>query len=62
MSQKLTFLCMLAVLVLGGTEAQAAEENCASSTAQRMNAHKQLVEDMFREMMAHPGSDSSQLS
>jgi hypothetical protein len=58
MSQKLTFLCMLAVLVLGGTEAQATEENCTSSTDQRMNAHKQLVEDMFREMLGNPQSSS----
>ncbi len=54
MTQKLTFLCMLAVLVLGGTEAQAAEENCTSCTDQRMSAHKRLVADIFREMLANP--------
>jgi hypothetical protein len=54
MTQKLTFLCMLAVLVLGGTEAQAAEESCTSSTDQRMNAHKQLAQDIFREMLTNP--------
>jgi hypothetical protein len=54
MTQKLTFLCTLAVLVMGGTEAQAAEENCTSSTDQRMNAHKRLVEDIFREMLTNP--------
>lgn len=51
MSQKLTFLCMLAVLVLGGTEAQAAEENCTSSPEQVLKAHNQLVKDIFREML-----------
>ena len=60
MTQKLTFLCMLAVLVMGGTEAQAAEENCTSSTDQRMNAHKRLVEDIFREMLANSRNNNSQ--
>jgi hypothetical protein len=42
---------MLAVLVLGGTEAQAAEENCTSSPDHVLNAHNQLVKDIFREML-----------
>ena len=51
---------MLAVLVLGGKEAQAAEESCTSSTDQRMNAHKQLAQDIFREMLANSRNNNSQ--
>jgi hypothetical protein len=48
MTQKLTFLCMLAVLVLGGTEAQAAEGSCNASGDQA-NADKRRVREFFRE-------------
>jgi hypothetical protein len=60
MSQKLTFLCMLAVLVLGGPEAQTTDENYSSSPDQRSNAHKRLVEDIFQEMLANPQVNSPQ--
>jgi hypothetical protein len=48
MSQKLTFLCMLAVLVLSGTEVQAAEGRCNASGDQA-NVDRRRVREFFRE-------------